>query len=320
MMTRLRLRGEIYILLAAFLWSTGGSCIKLLDGYSPWTISAGRSLVCALFFLVLARGRLTVPSSVRMWATACAVTYTLTVLSFVTATRWTTAANAIILQYTAPLWIAVLGWVFLKERPSVWEIAALIAGGIGVALCLGEGVSWFASQGVWTQGLWGDVIALCSGLAFAGLTIALRRVSKGSPVPQRGEAPVALVCLMYGNLLAALIGAPALLSQFSMPGIPDRAPVFGWLVLLWLGLGQLGGGYWFFQRGLRTTRALTASLISLIEPVINPVWVALLVGEIPSVSTFFGGVFVLISVVLCLTGSAKRSAQNAHPERPLGPA
>lgn len=304
---RPRFRGEIYVLLAALLWSTSGIGVKVLDGYSPLATSAGRSLVCGLFFLGLTRGRLLLPKGTRLWAGAGALTYALTVISFVFATRYTTAANAIILQYTAPLWIAVLGWLVLRERPSAREVAAMIAGGAGVIFCLGKGLTLFASERILTKALLGDAISLSSGLAFAGCIIVLRRINKGRP-PETGErVPVALICMAYGNLLAVLVGAPALLAEFSNPGIPGHPPVLGWLVLLWLGIGQLGGGYWCFQRGLRSTRALTASLIALIEPVINPVWVALLVGEIPSRGTLIGGLLVLTAVILCLSDAANNS-------------
>jgi len=355
MTPRLRpeLLGGLLVLLGAALWSTGGVCVKVLNGYGPVAISSGRSVISALFFLILLKGCVRPPSGMGRWIAVGAVVYAAVVLSFVMATRFTTAANAILLQYTAPLWIAFLGWVVLGERPSARELVAMGLGGTGVVFCASEGLTLFVHSRSVSIALAGDVIALVSGFCFALVTVILRITSKesSSPAPTStmdstshpasasalvtakpsGETgsqsqsemgtqsasplkPVApatppssppspspsLVCLFYGNILAAAIGLPALITQLPRSGIQGHSWWLGLAVLLWLGGGQLGGGYWFFQRGLRTTRALTASLIGLVEPVLNPLWVALLVAEVPSKGTRIGGVFVLVSVILSL--------------------
>lgn len=339
---RPEIRGAALVLVAALLWSTGGACVKVLDGYPPLAISAGRSVISALLFLALLRGHIGLPSTMKRWIGLGAAVYALVVITFVVATRFTTAANAILLQYTAPLWIAVLGWTVLGERPSSRDLVALALGGGGVILCASEGLALFMENRSISKTLLGDALALGSGLCFAGMTIILRITSRregegrdprdirdgrdtrnreasrqgsaaGDPIGAgpagdrgRDEPSASLLCLFYGNLLAAVIGMPALVSALPNAGIEGHSAWLGLAVLVWLGAGQLGGGYWFFQRGLRTTRALTASLLGLIEPVLNPVWAALVVAEIPSRGTLVGGLLVLVSVALSLTAGRRR--------------
>ncbi len=293
--------GRACVLAAALLWSTGGACIKVLDGYSPWTVLSGRSLLSSLFFLFLLRGRPRAAPGSGPWPAVGAVSYALVVATFVLANRLTTAANAIILQYTSILWIALFGWLLVRERPARREYAAMALGVVGVALCLGHGVRLFASGPGGHRMLMGDAVALASGLCFAVTTVALRRIGKTAPPAADGPGDPALVCLFYGNLLAGLAGLPWLAGEIARPGIPGQPHLAGWAVLVWLGFGQLGAGYWFYQKGLKTVRALTASLLSLAEPMVNPLLVFLTVRELPSGGTVAGGTLVLISLALTLT-------------------
>jgi len=297
------MRGYLFILLSAVLWSTGGAGIKLLDGYAPLTISAGRAVVSAIFFAVLMRGRLVPPRGARWFTAGGALAYGTVVVTFVVSTKYTTAANAILLQYTSPLWIALLGWAFLRERPSGREIAALALGGCGIVLCMAEGLTWLGTEGEISETFLGDCIALLSGLAFGTLTVVLRFANAARQKKKGAEPYNGLWILLYGNILAFFVGAPILFSEIGHAGIVDSPVAAGWALLLWLGFAQLGLGYWFFQRGLATTRALTASLLGLIEPVLNPIWVAVLIGEIPSHGTFVGGGVVLLAVILLLRKS-----------------
>jgi len=326
--------GALLILAAALFWSTGGAGIKRLDGFSPWAVSGGRSILCALFLWGLSGWRIR-PSArgAWPWVAAGAAIYAFVVTSFVVANRLTSAANAILLQYTAPLWIAAAGWVGARrERPSGREWAALGAGLLGVGFCVGEGATFLARGGAMTRGLLGDAISLASGVAFAAITLVVRRLNRHhAPGEASANSPIAsvdssqsntlirprpaddaLLCLVLGNVLAALLGVPALIAELPhAAGVPGKPLWVGWCLLLWLGWGQLGAGYWFFQRGLRTTRALTASLLCLVEPVLNPVWVACVIGERPARGTLIGGVFVLVSVGLSLTARSGRETNSA---------
>ncbi len=227
---------------------------------------------------------------------AGALAYAGVVIGFVVSTRFTTAANTIILQYTSLIWVIVLGWLFLKERAQTHEIIAVAIGLAGVVLCAGGGFSLWRSTGVLSLASLGDGLALFSGLCFALTTLALRRLrSAASASEEQPGDYAALVTLFFGNTLAAVVGLPSLLRDLQTPVAGQSV---GLWIVAWLGIAQLGGGYWFFQRGLKTTRALSANLISLVEPLLNPLWVALFVGETPSRETTAGGLLILGAIVL----------------------
>lgn len=275
------------------LWSTGGAGIKLLqDALSPLATSGGRSFVCAFVFLAFLRGRIAVPRAELVPFAVSALSYVLVVTGFVLATRMTTAANAILLQYTAPMFIALWNWL-RGLRPSAFEFAAMGLGFVGVLFCLGGG----GSQTRGELALLGDAIALASGVAFAATTLALRtlnRLHEGAPA---GAPSPTLLSLFWGNALTALIASPWLLEAARGAEAMSK-PALVAAVLLWLGVVQLGGGYWFFQRGLRSTAPLAASLICLAEPVLNPVWVWFAIQERPHLGTLIGGTCVLGAIAL----------------------
>lgn len=297
-----RWRGPALVLAGAVLFSTGGAGIKLLDGWPALAVSGARSLVTALFFAVLLGGRLSVAPGMRRWLAAGALAYCGVVSGFVFGSKLTTAANAILLQSTAPLWIALFAWGILSRRPTRGEFAALGLGGVGMALCIGgSDASAVAGGASGAAARLGDIVSLLSGGCFAALFLLLRHVSRHQPAsgPSAGQQ-----IIFYGNLAAACAGIVTVAGQVDVPPISGSPALLGWLLLLWLGVGQLGGGYFLVQRGLRTTAPLTASLLCLVEPVLNPIWVAMLVGEIPARGTVAGGAFVLAACFAATLGSA----------------
>ena len=291
--TTVATHGILYVMIGAVLWSTGGVGIKLLDGYSPLTINTGRAAVCVLFFACALRGRLIPPRGARRTTIIGAVAYAIVISSFVAATKWTTAANAVILQNTSILWIALVGWAVLRERPTRVDYAVLSIGFMGIVLCMADGITWFSQSGEVSRALIGDVVAIISGASFAVLIVTLRAANRGSGADGTGRPSGALWCIFWGSVLASLVGLPSFVRELPTPGIVGHARATGWLVLAWLGLFQLALGYWFYQRGLRTTKALTASLVALCEPVLNALLVALAIGEVPSRYTIVGGMIVL---------------------------
>jgi drug/metabolite transporter (DMT)-like permease len=253
---------------AALLWSLGGVLIKWID-WHPLAIAATRSAIAAVTMMaLLPRPRIT-RSPVQWGAALC---YVGTVALFVSATKLTTAANAIFLQYTAPVYIALLGAWFLHERPTAtdWWLMALAIAGVGL---------FFVDQLSFT-GLWGNVIALASGLSFAGLAILLRHQKEGAPADS----------VILGNVLTAVLFLP-----FALQSSPGRG---SWVGLLLLGIVQLGISYVLFAYGIRHVRALEASLISTIEPILNPVWVLLALGEKPGKWALAGGALVLAAATI----------------------
>ena len=259
------LRSRLYILAAAVLWSTAGAAVKL-SSLSAWQIASGRSLIAALVLaLAIPSGR-RLPSRRGLLA---AVAYAATVVSFIIANKLTTSANAIFLQDTAPLYVLLLSPLVLRERPSRGELAAVPVFLLGLSL-------FFLDQLNPGQ-FWGNVIALGSGVAFALCILGLRAVGEeGSSV------------LVWGNLIA---GFSVLLPALGGPS--PTALDLGMLVFL--GVFQLGLAYTLFQRGLRETPAVEASLLILLEPVLNPVWTFLFTGERPGPWALLGGAIILLA-------------------------
>lgn len=256
-------RHVLLLLAAAILWSLGGVLIKSID-LSPMAIAGTRSLIATVIM------SLAMPAVLRKisWhVMPGAVAYAATVFLFVVATKLTTAANAIFLQYTAPIYIAMIGPWFLGERTS-WRDWLLVL----LALC---GVGLFFLDQLSLQGLSGVIAALGSGFAFAWLAILMRR--------QKAESPEAVVLL--GNLLTFLIALPWV---FPILRIEENGPR-----LLLLGTVQLTIPYLLYSLAIRHVRALDASIISTIEPILNPIWVMLATNERPGIWSIVGGSIVL---------------------------
>src|SRR5919106_2300933 len=283
---RVMIRYRLAILAAAFLWSTAGAAIKVsqLDG---WQLASGRSLVAAAVLALLLPASRRRPSR-RGWLVATA--YASTVVSFVLANKLTTAANAIFLQDTAPLYVLALSPMLLGERPTRGELAAVPIFILGLAL--------FFLDRLEPGQVLGNVIALGSGVSFALCILGLR-ASQGE-----GQA-----VLLWGNLIAGLVSlAPALAG--APPGPADIA------IVLFLGTFQLGLSYALFQYGLRATPAVEASLLVLLEPVLNPIWTFLVAGERPGPWALTGGAIILAATAWrTLAGTrASRRPAGARPE------
>jgi len=257
------LRSRLLILGAAVLWSTAGAAIKRCD-LDAFQIAGGRSLVAGLFLLAAVRETRVLPT-IRVFLVA--VAYAFTVVLFVAATKLTTAANAIFIQDTAPLWVLLLSPWLLRERPTRGELLAVPIYALGLGLFFLDELT--AGQ------VAGNLVALGSGVAFALSILGLRRL--------RHDGPAAL---LYGNLLAAAAVLP-LWSSGPAAGATDLG------IVLYLGVFQLGLAYLAFSRGVIGTPAIEASLLILLEPVLNPIWTFLLAGERPGPWAIAGGAVVL---------------------------
>jgi drug/metabolite transporter (DMT)-like permease len=276
-------RRAIWMLVAAaFLWSIGGMLIKLVE-WNPMAIAGMRSAISALLFLAVLRR----PKFTWSWVQlAAAAAYAGTVISFVFANKLTTAANAILLQYTAPVYIALFGAWLLGERVTWldWLTIALVLAGMTLFL--------FESLGAGR--LVGDAVALLSAACFASLVMLLRK--------QRNASPFESVLL--GNLLTALVGLPFMFQ--SMPNAKS------WVGLILLGVFQLGFSYVLYTKAIQHVTALEATLISFVEPLLNPVWVALTRGEIPGALSITGGLIVLGAVAVRSVLSSRLKSVQAE--------
>jgi drug/metabolite transporter (DMT)-like permease len=256
-------RSRLLILAAAALWSTAGAAIKL-TALNAWQIAGGRSLVAALAVAAMVPASRVRP---RPGVLAVALTNAVTVILFVVATKLTTAANAIFLQETAPLWVLLLAPLLLGERPSRGELLSIPVYAAGLALFFVDDLT--AGQ------LTGKLCALGSGLAFGVTIVGLRHL--------REEGPGAL---LWGSVIAAVVTLP-------LWGSGPAATPADLALLLFLGVFQLALAYVCFARGLAGVTAVEASLLMLLEPVLSPIWAYLVVGERPGPWALGGGAIVL---------------------------
>jgi len=264
-------RSVLQLVVAALCWSLAGVLIKFIaTSWSGLAVAGGRGGIAAVFLLLTSRGLCFHFSRVQV---AGAFFYAACTVSFCLATTLTSAANAILIQYTAPVWVALLSASLLGER-------ATRADWIAIVVVLG-GMVLFFKDGLALGHLAGDALALFSGISFAAVALTLRRQKDGSPVES----------IILGNLLAFGIGLPWIAQA-------PPLPASGWLALLTLGVLQLGFSYWLYARAIRHVTALEAVLIPVVEPVLNPVWVLLCMGEKPTGWALAGGAIVLGAVTL----------------------
>ena len=256
--------GRLLIVGAAFLWSLAGVFIKFLD-LPPLTIVFYRSFFAALVFTPFLRRkdwRIDRPILISV------ISYTAAISTFVTANKLTTAANAIVLQYTAPLFVFLFSGIVLGEKISRLNGFTLAASMIGVAII------FLGSAG--QPEMAGVLLALLSGVLFAAYMINLRSTQAVSPV----------YLTWINNVVCALLLLLVVKSQLGLTSMQLG-------IVAVMGAVQLGVPYFLFSKGLQTVPLQEASLIALIEPVLNPLWVALIVGEIPSFATIAGGGMIL---------------------------
>lgn len=263
-----RAKAIFYLLIASILWSTGGMLIKMVD-WNPVAIAGSRSGISALLMFAYLRKPKFTKSKVQI-AGACF--YASTVILFVVANKMTTAANVILLQYTAPIWVAFLGAWILKEKTLRvdWLSILMVSGGMVLFFMgdLGDGA------------LMGNVLAVLSGV-FLALTVVFLRLQKdGSQIEMT----------LLGNVFTFIVSIP-----FILQSMPDLQSIIGIIIL---GIFQLGISYILFSLAVRHVSAFEAILIPVIEPVLNPIWVFLATGEQPGELAVLGGLIVVLSVTL----------------------
>jgi drug/metabolite transporter (DMT)-like permease len=266
---------------AALLWSTGGLFIKATT-LSALELSFGRSVLAALTVAWFTRRE---GFGLNLVTGAAALMYAALLLLFVMATKLTTAANAIFLQYTAPVYIMFFEPLLYREKFRVRDLLV-------VSACV-AGMSLFFVGKLRPQDVEGNLTALASGLCFACFTLLLRhraarRVNRASSV-------------IYGNLLLALVAAPFFFGDGLSKMSPKEASI-----MLFLGVVQIGLAYTLFTLSIaRGVRSLDAGVVGYIEPVLNPVWVFVFIGERPSGWAVAGGLIIVAAVVAHMVLRAK---------------
>ena len=266
-----RRHGILLIAAAALLWSTGGIGIKAV-AEPPLKVTFYRSLFAAIALMLF------LPRQAWMtkrWSSNAAfigsiISYAACLTTFVVATKWTTAANAIFLQYAGAIWVLLLSPLVVHEPMRARDAIAIAVALAGMALFF---VGKFESRG-----MAGNVMALLSSFFFAALILSLRR-----------EHHASQATVVWGNILTAMAVLP-----FVAPNL--RLAPISLAILVLLGIFQIGMAYFLFARGLEFVTATQASITGMLEPVCNPMWVFLFLGERPSPFAIAGAVVVLTAI------------------------
>lgn len=287
------------VLAATLLWSTAGVLIKATT-LSAFVISCSRSAIAALLVALL-----TLRDGFAMTRTShvAAILYATLLTAFVLAAKYTTAANAIFLQYTAPLHVLLLGPLILGERFRWRDLAIVLVCMGGLSLLMFDDDP--TSAAAFPHRMLGNAFALLSGLCLGLYFLLLKH--------PRAQTPNPSATVVYGNLYVVLATAP--LVAFDPPASVTAADL---AVIGALGALQIGLAYWLFTRGMRAgARPVDAAVLGYIEPVLNPIWVFLFIGEAPSPLALAGGA-ILLGAVSTQTALAWRDVRRvaAAPTRP----
>jgi len=281
----LRRRAILLMLTAAVLWSSSGLLVKIID-WRPLSILSARSMIATVVFLIYLRRPNFRWTPLQI---AGALGYVGGQVFFISATKLTTAANAIFLTYTSPLYIVLFGYWLLGERPHRADWLSMLAIFAGMLLFFGDRLSF--------EGFYGNLLAILGGMAMAVMILCMRRQKAGVP----GNT------ILLGNLLGALIGLPFLFQEtFSLSSI---------CIISYLGIFQIGISFVCYSIAIKSLQALESTLILTMEPILNPLWVFLVIGEVPGRLASIGGVLVLGAVAARAIISARTAAQQISPAR-----
>ena len=274
-----RRQAILFLVLTAILWSSSGLLVKIIS-WQPLSILSGRSILSSVVFWVF----LKYPTRfnwTRLQVTG-AVAYVGTQIFFIMATKLTTAANAIFLQYTLPIYIVFFGYWFLNERPQRADWISLIVIFAGLFLFFGDDLNF--------DGFTGNILAIVSGMAMALLMLCMRKQKDGTPANT----------ILLGNIIGAVIGLPFLFQEsYSLQNLS---------IIAYLGIFQIGLSFVLYSIAIKQVQALEATLILTLEPILNPLWVFLVIGETPGKLALIGGMFVIGAVTARAVVSARAVA------------
>ncbi len=291
--------GRLQILAAAVLFSTGGAAIKAAS-LGGWPIAGLRSGVAAVTLLLI------LPAARRGWRwrlVPVAVAYASTLVLFVLANRLTTSANAIFLQSTAPLYLLLLGPLVLREPIRRSDLPFMAAVGLGLAAFFVGGEVPVATA---PDPVRGNVLGVLSGVSWALTVTGLRWLGR-----EPGGSDATLAAVAMGNAIAFVACLPVALPI-------ENASGTDWLVILYLGVVQIGLAYVLLSSAFQSVGALEASLLLLLEPALNPVWAWLVHGERPSVWGAVGGAVILGATLLRIWWAGRLKSPPRHAGDPAG--
>lgn len=262
-------KGILAIISAALLWSTGGLFIKLisLDAYQ---LSFYRSIFSALTFVLLFRKKVLV---FNLPVFLNGIFYAGILILFVVATKLTTAANAIFLQYTAPIYVLIFEPLLLKTKLKAVNVISVFIAFLGITL-------FFVGE-ISPSHLEGNLVALLSGICFAAFLIGIRKSSEEFRVP----------AIFWGNIFIPVLCFNSVYPEFNIS-------LENFLMVVYLGIFQIGLAYAIFTYSIKRIEGIEAALIAMIEPVMNPIWVYLGYGEKPSPFAILGGIIILATITI----------------------
>jgi len=297
----------LLIVAAALLWSAGGIGVKSADGnamaIAGWRAVFAAPVLALAFFTestlagkggVAARYQPKNPARAialakRPLAWVAAISYATMVVAYVVSTKLTTAANSILIQYSGPVYVALLSGPLLGERVRASDWASVALSIAGMVLFFFDRVS--------ASGLAGNLVAILSSFGFAGVPLAMRLELKKHPQSKEVESLAPYVAMILGNILAALVCLPMMIAH----PLGARSVT----IVLFLGVFQIGCAYWLYGRAVGKMPAVRSSLIACVEPILNPMWVLVLYGEKPARWALAGGAIILASVALQATARSK---------------
>ena len=276
-------KGELLMLACAVMWSISGIIIKYID-WSPFTIAGARSLISAVVVVVFMMATKLKPV-VNRNSVISGVFLSGCITCFVVANKLTTAANAIVLQYIAPVFVLIITAVFLKQKLKKMEIGV-------VAFTFGGIVLFFLGE-ISFGGMLGNFVAI-----FSGLCMAICFIVNGTI-----EIDARMTGILVAHLITAAIGIPLGLATYNTVVTSQDL-----ILILILGVVQLGIPYVLYAMAASRISPLSCALIGMIEPLLNPIWVAVFYGEIPGLFALIGGVVVIVSVVVYNVWDEKQSS------------
>lgn len=287
-------KGTLAMIVTALLWSIGGIFIKLVP-WNPLAIAGLRGVLGGLVMYVYLRAR-GIRSVINKDSVKIAVALAGVCTTFVAANKLTTAANAIVIQYCAPVYVLLYIAFVQKKKLRPLDFAVVPITILGVLLC-------FIGQ-MGKGRLIGDIIALISGMFFAAMFIT----SEGVSDQTRASG------IMQGQFLTAIIGLPVF---FATRPVFTAQAIGGILIL---GIFQIGIAYVLYSIAIKRASLLTCSLLAVLEPLLNPVWVFLFAGENPGAWSIVGGVIVVAAITFWYVYDARHPQVQTHAETEPNPA
>ncbi|MBF0544250.1 MAG: DMT family transporter [Candidatus Riflebacteria bacterium] len=295
--------GVLLVLAAAFMWSFSGVGVKRLTTLDSLSITGFRSIftvpvLLITIFLLYRDFKTSINSCIEGWKKpivwGSALFYAATLIFFISSTKYTTAANAIFLQYTAPIYAALFSKPITGEKSGLWDWTAAL-------ICI-FGMGFFFSGSLSTEGFWGNILGIISGITAAFNAMFLRLMnnreterhgvtSEKDFQNEKNGLGLTLPAVLLGNFIIICVTMPWML-KIGVPHLREFA------ILSALGIFQLGIPYVFFITGMAWVTAVEGIVIGTLEAVLNPIWTAFGAGEIPTSRSLLGGAIILVSITI----------------------